>query len=96
MLRPWLFVQLWCSFRPADRYKNLQRLDLIEVPECHFRVAAPIRTPLNPHVYVLVPRRGEKPLGFFTVFVFFNFAIIILTLFAQIMVSKASATNYDA
>ena len=57
-------------------------------------------TPLEipPVVYILVPRRGEKPLVFLQVFVFFNLAQFhhILTLFAQIMVSKASVTNYGA
>ena len=60
-------------------------------------------TPLKipPVVYILVPRRGEKPLVFLRFFVFFNLAQfhhkkIILTLFAQVMVSKASVTNYDA
>ena len=49
-------------------------------------------------VYVLVPRRGEKPLVFLRFFVFFNLAQFhhIFTLFAQIMVSQASVTNYGA
>ena len=77
------------------------------VPERHFwapwsradskkwRGAAPLKIP--PRVYVLVPRRGEKPLVFLRFFVFFNLAQFhhILTLFTQVMVSKASATNYD-
>ena len=58
-------------------------------------------TPLKipPVVYILVPRRGEKPLvfyGFLYSSIWLNFTIIILTLFAQIMVSKASVTNYGA
>ena len=70
------------------------------------KVARPLRTPpqggtpplKSPLVYVLVPRRGEKPLVFFTVFCILQFGliIIILTLFAQVMVSKAIVTNYDA
>ena len=46
-----------------------------------WRGAAPLRTPSHtpplkfpPVVYMLVPRRGEKTAGFFTVFVFFNLA----------------------
>ena len=56
----------------------------------------PLKNP--PVVYILVPRRGEKPLVFLWFFVFFNLAQFhhILTLFAQIMVSKASVTNYGA
>ena len=56
----------------------------------------PLKIP--PVVYILVPRRGEKPLVFLRFFVFFNLAQFhhILTLFAQIMVSKASVTNYGA
>ena len=72
-----------------------------------WRGAAPLRTPpqggdtplkIPPVVYILVPRRGEKPLVFLRFFVFFNLAQFhhILTLFAQIMVSKASVTNYGA
>ena len=67
----------------------------------------PLRTPpqggdtplkIPPVVYILVPRRGEKPLVFLRFFVFFNLAQFhhILTLFAQVMVSKASVTNYGA
>ena len=73
-----------------------------------WRGAVPLRTPPQggghpplkspPVVYILVPRRGEKPLVFLRFFVFFNLAQFhhILTLFAQIMVSKASVTNYGA
>ena len=41
----------------------------------------------------------RKTAGFFTFLyssIRLNFTIIILTLFAQVMVSEASATNYDA
>ena len=46
-------------------------------------------------VYVLVPRRGEKPLVFLRCDVFFNLAPVehMLTLFTQVMVSKAIATS---
>ena len=52
-----------------------------------------------PLVYILVPRRGEKPLvfyGFLYSSIWLIFIIIILTLFAQVMVSKAIVANYDA
>ena len=43
------------------------------------------------------PQGAAKNRFFLTVFVFFNLAQFhhILTLFTQVMVSKASATNYD-
>ena len=55
-------------------------------------------TPLKiPPCVHFSPQARRKTAGFFTVFVFFNLAQFhhILTLFTQVMVSKASATNYD-
>ena len=80
-----------CHFRaPWSCKKNSKK----------WRGAVPLRTPPQggnpPTVYILVPRRGKKP-------VFYGFCILqfgsispYFLLFAQVMVSKASVTNYGA
>ena len=73
-----------------------------------WRGAVPLRTPpqggtpalkIPPFMYILVPRRGDKPLVFLRVFLYLQFGCgfhhIFSYFFAQDMVSKASVTNYD-
>ena len=54
--------------------------------------------PQKRRIVRLATGRGENSLVFLRFFVFFNLAQFhhILTLFTQVMVSKASVTNYDA
>ena len=69
--------------------------------------AAPLRTPpqggtpplKSPRCVRFSPQVRQKLLFFYCFLyssIWLNFTIIILTLFAQVMVSKASDTNYDA
>ena len=52
----------------------------------------------SPRCVRFSPQARQKTGGFLRFFVFFNLAQFhhILTLFAQVMVSKASVTNYGA
>ena len=52
----------------------------------------------SPRCVYFSPQARRKTAVFLRFFVFFNLAQFhhILTLFAQVMVSKASVTNYDA
>ena len=73
-----------------------------------WRGAVPLRTPpqggipplKSPRCVYFSPQAWRKTAVFLRFFVFFNLAQFhhnfILTLFAQVMVSKASVTNYDA